>query len=305
MTDLHKLEEYTIETIESFIKNGLEESIHIEFKSSGALSSEDKYKKEIAKDVSAFANSDGGIIVYGVLEEDHKAHSLSFIDGNKFSKEWLEQIINSSIQRSIPDLKIYPIRKDGDIKNTLYVVQIPSSTEAPHMVNKDKDNRFYRRYNFQSVMMEEYEVRSLYSRKVKSILALSSYGITKLPNSGEFVEFNCVASIQNIGQAIEDNYKLNVYLKNFPKTSGVYWNDDSRNRNHNFSFMESNRFKVSAFSLYPIYPDESLDVIGFNIKINEDFLPEAIETAIVEFVLLYPNGKDKIEVNFKDFFKTA
>jgi len=38
MTELHKLDTYDIKTVESFIENEIEESIHIEFKSAGALS---------------------------------------------------------------------------------------------------------------------------------------------------------------------------------------------------------------------------------------------------------------------------
>ena len=41
MTELHKLEEYNIETLNSFIENEIEESIHIEFKSGEALSKTD------------------------------------------------------------------------------------------------------------------------------------------------------------------------------------------------------------------------------------------------------------------------
>ncbi len=301
MADLHKLEEYTIETVESFITNEIEESIHVEFKAADALGKSDHHKKEISKDVSAFANSDGGIIIYGIAEQDHKASSLSFIDGNEFTSEWLEQVISSSIQRNIQHLKIFPIRKNGNIAQSLYVVQIPCSFDAPHMY---KDKKFYRRYNFSSVAMEEYEVRQLYDRKTKSVLAIDSYSINHLVSSLEFVEFDCIASIQNIGETIEDNYKLNVYLKNFPDNTGVYWKADPSYRNLSCTHLESERFKVSASSLYPIYPDETLDVIRFTIKIKSELFQDAVEKAIIEFALLYPNGREQHEAFLRDFVKT-
>jgi hypothetical protein len=40
----------------------------------------------------------------------------------------------------------------------LYVVCVPQSLRAPHMAS---DHRYYRRYNFQSVPMEDYEVRDV------------------------------------------------------------------------------------------------------------------------------------------------
>lgn len=177
--ELHRLKEYDIDFVNSLISNEIEESINIEFKSAEALSKVDSKKKELSKDVSAIANSNGGIIVYGINEVNHKAESISFIDGNEFSKEWIEQVISSTIQRNIPELKIFPIRENGDINKTIYIVQIPESTEAPHIC---KDKKFYKRYNFESVAMEEYEVRQLYGRRIKSKLGLNGYNISYIKN---------------------------------------------------------------------------------------------------------------------------
>lgn len=61
--DFFEKEDYNIDDIIALIDNEAEESVHLDFKAAGALSKDDKKKAEIAKDVSAFANSDGGIIV--------------------------------------------------------------------------------------------------------------------------------------------------------------------------------------------------------------------------------------------------
>lgn len=59
----------TVRDIEELIKAQVQESLNLDYKRSNSISN--KSRAEIAKDVSAFANSDGGLIIYGVEEKDH------------------------------------------------------------------------------------------------------------------------------------------------------------------------------------------------------------------------------------------
>lgn len=128
--DLFSLKEFTIETIKSLIENEVEENVHLDYKDGKALQTNDKGKNEITKDVSSFANSDGVIIVYGVTEKNHIPTVISTCDGNAFTKERLDQII-SNIQPHIKGVKIYPIRVEGDISRSIYVVKIPEVLLRP------------------------------------------------------------------------------------------------------------------------------------------------------------------------------
>ena len=51
------------------ITNGVKESLELDYKQCASLQKADGKKKEISKDVSAFANSAGGTIVYGMIED--------------------------------------------------------------------------------------------------------------------------------------------------------------------------------------------------------------------------------------------
>lgn len=59
----------SVDDLQAMIDGQVQESLHLDYKSSPALSM--KSRDEIAKDVSAMANSDGGLIVYGVEESGH------------------------------------------------------------------------------------------------------------------------------------------------------------------------------------------------------------------------------------------
>jgi Putative DNA-binding domain len=153
--------EWTEDDILSLILNKVPESTTLDYKACDALAKTEGKKREISKDVSAFANSAGGTIVYGVTE--NAAHEPENIDAGydpgDISGEWLEQVINSNIERRISGVIIntiaLPKTHPGKV---LYVVYIPESNLAPHMA---ADDRFYKRFNFQSVAMKEYEVRNL------------------------------------------------------------------------------------------------------------------------------------------------
>ena len=146
------------------IANRQEEGFQLDFKRADALQQTDPKKREISKDVSAFANSAGGTIVYGIAESDdepHLASDLSPIDTKAFSKESLDQVINSRIQPRIAGIIINPVElRTKDPGKFAYVVAIPESTTA----HQASDKKYYRRFNFESVPMEDYEVRQTMNR---------------------------------------------------------------------------------------------------------------------------------------------
>src|SRR5437867_3263073 len=105
--------EWQEDDLQSLIDSRAEESITREFKRADSLGVPSKpeldegKKTEISKDVSAMANSAGGIIVYGIAEDKdapHPAVSVSPVDPKKFSKDWLEQVINARIKPPIQGL---------------------------------------------------------------------------------------------------------------------------------------------------------------------------------------------------------
>src|SRR5256714_14272167 len=146
------------------VKAGTQESIELDFKESKAFENTEKKKDDISKDISAFANSAGGTVIYG-MKEDKNTHLAAGLDEGSdptdITKEWLEQVINSRIHRRIDGVRISQIPLTAFKGRVAYVVYVPSSTRAPHQAS---DKRFYKRFNYQSVPMEEYEVRDVSRR---------------------------------------------------------------------------------------------------------------------------------------------
>lgn len=142
---------------------GEKESIELDYKACDSLSNIENKKLELSKDVSAFANSAGGVIIYGIVEDGHVPIKIDTgYDRSIISKEWIEQVINSRIHRRIDGIRIKQVElKKSAPGKVAYVVVIPQSNQAPHQAH---DKKFYKRFNFASVPMEEYEVRDVSRR---------------------------------------------------------------------------------------------------------------------------------------------
>lgn len=158
---------WSLKEIEELISSGIEENLNLEYKAADALGKSDGKKAEISKDVSAFANSAGGILIYGIEEfndglKKHLPEKINPVDRKEFTKEWLEQVINSNISPKICGIIIHPITI-GKIENNkvVYVVEIPQSKTA----HQAKDKRYYRRFNFESVAMDDYEIKDILNRQ--------------------------------------------------------------------------------------------------------------------------------------------
>lgn len=212
--DLFSKSKYSQADINNLVASSVEESLYLEFKRSQSLSDKENVKVEIAKDVSAFANSDGGIIIYGIEESNHKASSISPIDGNIYTKEWIEQVINSRIQRRLPNYQIFPIRMNQNISESVYLIKINRTTTGPHMTS---DGKYYKRSNFQVLHMEEYEVRDHYFRINATDLEIVDY--LARPNSvnetgGKFrnIAFKIDFQVKNIGNTVEKDYKFELLI---------------------------------------------------------------------------------------------
>jgi Putative DNA-binding domain len=160
----------------------------LEYKASPAIDKKDDNKKlEMARDVCAFANADGGQIVYGMTEKDNEPAGLDEgIDSKTYPEIWFEQVLQQHITPAIPRLRIrhVPLKKPM----VAVVINIPATKADPHQVS---DGRYYRRHNYNRLIMEHYEVREAFRRAVDPDLVL---------------EFDLL-----VGQAAYKNVEFNEY----------------------------------------------------------------------------------------------
>lgn len=151
--------------LQKLIENEIEESLTLEYKSAEALDRNETKKKEITKDVSAMANSAGGTIIYGIseyslTEKRHLPERITPVERSKFPREWVEQIIQA-IRPRIEGIVIHSINLSSSENHVAFAIEIPQSNTA----HQASDHRYYKRFNFQAVPMEDYEIRDVMFRE--------------------------------------------------------------------------------------------------------------------------------------------
>ena len=218
-----------------------------DYKDARALEKTDQKRNELCKDVSAFANSAGGQIIYGIQENGHhpvRVQDADAVSPADISREWVEQVIDSNIQPRIQNLRIQPIDVADD--RVAYVITIPPATSnAPHQA---PDKKYYYRQNFRSVPMEDWQVRDTMRRattrdstylsrqgqssrlstrrtlKYPSRLRSRSLSVTALPNRPFILSFNWASTPTCTFKPLATSDKLvHVPMQTtFCKTGGRY-----------------------------------------------------------------------------------
>ncbi len=128
------------------------------------------HKLELAKDVSSFANKSGGVVLYGVPEDNSGEVPIPrpLADCGMVIPpglpETVENILVETIDPPLPELHVRIVSLgDAPNKNALFVYH-PASWNRPHMTLYG-DGRYYRRGSFRAVIMEEREVEALYAMR--------------------------------------------------------------------------------------------------------------------------------------------
>jgi hypothetical protein len=149
------------------IRDEVQESLTLDYKRSAALGKGSNERNELSKDVSAFANSEGGMLIYGMEEDGHVPTAIDAgMDREQITKEWLESVLKTNIHPTVDRMLIkqVPLSRKGP-NAVVYVLDIGQATSrAPHQAF---DHRYHKRFNFQSTPMEDYEVRDLMRRSIE------------------------------------------------------------------------------------------------------------------------------------------
>jgi hypothetical protein len=160
----------TAEDIRRLVDSKRSESSELDYKQE-LPGNKDEDRKEFLADVSAFANSQGGLLVYGISEErdvngkctglPKEVAGLAGINP-ELERSRLENMIADGISPRIVGMKVRFIREVEPGKGVL-LVQVPRSWSSPHMVTSRRSSRFYGRNSGGKYQLDVTELRNAFA----------------------------------------------------------------------------------------------------------------------------------------------
>lgn len=171
----------TVAALQSLHTNGVVESSTLEYKASPAVDKNNK--EEIAKDISAMANAEGGQIIYGMTEANNLPTGLdSGVNPKPYDGLWFEQVIQQNVTPKIEGLKIFLVPLGTG--NNAIVVTVPQSNTVHQVV---KTGLYHRRRNFRNDIMADYEIREAMNRnKAPDLYVDLTFPLMKKTHYGDF-----------------------------------------------------------------------------------------------------------------------
>lgn len=221
--------EIEFEDVKAFCGEQIEENIRLEYKK--AFSSKDE-KKQIAKEISAFANTRGGIILVGVGEKDRKPELP--IDGIDYKKGFNEKVTSIALKSIYPPVfpEIRVCEFGTNPKKAVVVIRVQESDETPHTV--ENTTGIYVRVDSQNEPQPApyEEIEWLINRRKKAVenrerlLRRAEERFENRPTRKNFKAFQCVSVIPVFPHApltafeklngIADKSKVSAHKCNFP-----------------------------------------------------------------------------------------
>lgn len=156
------LNDIQLSDLKSLITNQVPEGKTLEYKSILKLD-KDADKKEFLYDVSSFANSSGGDIIFGISEGEEKGLPVSVdgIDGNidELCRK-IESLVRDCISPRILNFSLKSVFVENG-KNLL-IIRVPKSLNSPHQVTFQSVDRFYSRSNNGKYVLDVFELRNAF-----------------------------------------------------------------------------------------------------------------------------------------------
>ncbi len=258
----------TQQGLEDAFRFKMKSSLVLEYVSAKALvSCNEKTALFFTSLITSFANANGGTIFVGVKSSRGIPKTVEPISDSMLF-DWLRMLIDTEVMPTISDCFIEKIvvSENGGF---VIGIRVPNSHTAPHMAS---DKRFYKRSDCKTILMEEYEIRDLYTKGKRPEIEL--FGVTNtagipILSGGKFqmVNFYPRFLVKNTGGCVEQFYKVEFSVPTALNNPNFNTMPDY------FSRFEEGNTVYSFQGKTALFQGEIATVVEPNIVVNQDTFP--------------------------------
>ena len=149
----------TSDMIDELISQAVEEGDDLDFKKT-VPRQKDLAQSDLAKDIAAFANSGGGVLVFGMAEDGRRA--IERVDVGEVGESYertLRSVAVSHIHPPVFGLDVVQVGEDGQ---RALVVVVPASLDGPHLIYRGEHFGAPIRNHADTVWMRERQLEQMY-----------------------------------------------------------------------------------------------------------------------------------------------
>lgn len=204
MTLREQFDAMDLATIEGYL-GVQEENLHLDFKLvDGSQFARSDDKRNFAQVLSGFANSDGGLCVWGVdarqqgKDGPDVVQQVMPLPDCRSALSRLNELTGSAVNPLVDGVlhKAIPTAGDAGVIVTL----VPASEAGPHMAKLGED-RYYKRSGDSFRRMEHFDIEDMFGRRAKPVLSLE-YRVRPVGSHPMGpAKYLAVLSIHNSGRA--------------------------------------------------------------------------------------------------------
>jgi len=289
----------TLQSVKDYVQDKQEENLNLDFKTINRSDLSNKNdKKNLAKSISGFANSNGGLIIWGIeaRKDDDGidcACNYKLIDNLKL---YLSRLNELTSRATVPPVVGVGHKCFEEIEGKGYAITcVPECDYGPIMAKLGED-RYYKRSGDTFYRMEHFDIADMFGKRKKpDLLVTGRYykdgntpsifisiknngkGIAKFP----YVAFNCPKPFQVSSYGLDGNYSTGL-----PEII-----NPSSKFQHQFG----------GGSDQVIYPQMSMDITKLIIKIRENVtIPKKVK---IEYEIVADNMRSlsgELDIDISD-----
>jgi hypothetical protein len=171
--------------IQRLFDNQIQEGKTLDYKREINLKSNDD-KRELLADITSFANTDGGVIIFGIEEKKNergentglpeRACDLKIDNTDKFLLS-LEDIIHNNTEPRLASVQIKFINYE---EQKLLIVGVSKYIGLPFMVTLNSTNKFYKRRTTGKYLVDVYELSEIFLKNYKMKEKAEQFRLSRL-----------------------------------------------------------------------------------------------------------------------------